>query len=141
MSLKLSVGITHKRNMGELHGAGRDMRKMIAEINQVYEPSLIVMDGLKVFTDGGPMTGELKKADIVVAGTDRVAMDAVGLAVLKTLGSNQNIMQTKIFEQDQIARAVELGLGIGRPEDIELVADDKISRDYAEQLQGVLLQG
>lgn len=141
MSLKLSVGITHKRNMSELHGAGRHMRQMIAEINQVYEPSLILMDGIKVFTDGGPMSGELKRADIVLAGTDRIAMDAVGLAVLKLLGSNDAVMHTKIFAQEQIARAVELKLGVERPEDIVLITGDKKSADYAEQLQEILLQG
>ena len=141
MSLKLSVGITHKRNMGELHGSGRHMRKMIAEINQVYDPSLILMDGMEVFTDGGPMSGELKRADIILAGTDRVAMDAVGLAVLKLLGSNDAIMRTKIFDQEQIARAVELKLGVGRPENIEIVTDDNKSADYADRLQEILLKG
>jgi len=141
MSLKLSVGITHKRNMGELHGSGRHMRKMIAEINQVYDPSLIIMDGMEVFTDGGPMNGELKRADIVLAGTDRVAMDAAGLAVLKLLGSNDAVMHTKIFDQEQIARAVELKLGVGRPEDIVFITGDTKSAEYADQLQEVLLQG
>ena len=141
MSLKLSVGITHKRNMGELHGSGRDMRKMIAEINQAYAPALILLDGMKVFTDGGPMTGEMKQAAIMIAGTDRVAVDAVGLAVLKEQGANKQIMQTKIFEQEQIARAVELGLGVGHPENIELLTDDPVSNNYAQRLREILLQG
>jgi len=127
--------------MGELHGSGPNMRKMIAEINQAYEPSLILMDGMEVFTDGGPMTGEQKRADIVLAGTDRVAMDAVGLAVLKLLGSNDAIMHTKIFDQEQIARAVELKLGIDRPENIEIITDDDKSADYAGRLQEILLKG
>ena len=105
MSLKLSVGMTHKDDMSELHGeVSRHMRQMIAEINQVYSPSLIVMDGMEVFVDGGPMTGKLKRADVMVAGTDRVAIDAVGLAVLKSLGANPQVMDTKIFNQEQIAR-------------------------------------
>ena len=141
MSLKLSVGITHKRNMGELHGSGPHMRKMIAEINQVYSPDLILLDGMEVFTDGGPMTGELKRADIIMAGTDRIAIDAVGLAVLKELGSNRQIMETGIFAQEQIARAVELGLGVRGPENIELLADDPASRTYAQKLQEILLKG
>jgi uncharacterized protein (DUF362 family) len=141
MSLKLSVGITHKRNMGELHGSGPNMRKMIAEINQAYKPSLILMDGMEVFTDGGPMTGEQKRADMVLAGTDRIAMDAVGLAVLKLLGSNDTIMHRKIFDQEQIARAVELKLGVGQPENIEIIADDKKSAEYADRLQEILLKG
>jgi uncharacterized protein (DUF362 family) len=141
MSLKLSVGITHKRNMGELHGSTKNMCKMIAEINQVYEPALILLDGMEVFTDGGPMSGVLKRADIIIAGTDRIAIDAVGLAVLKELGANRQIMQTKIFNQEQIARAVELGLGVGRPENIEFLTEDPLSSSYAARLQDILLQG
>jgi uncharacterized protein (DUF362 family) len=141
MSLKLSVGITHKRNMGELHGSTRDMRKMIAEINQVYAPALILLDGMEVFTDGGPMNGELKRADVIMAGTDRIAIDAVGLAVLKELGANRQIMQSRIFDQEQIARAVELGLGVSRPENIELLTGDPLSSRYAGRLRDILLQG
>jgi len=141
ISLKLSVGITHKQNMSELHSSFRSMRKMIAEINQAYSPSLIVLDAIEAFVDGGPMTGKLKRADVIVAGTDRIAIDAVGLAILKDLGSNEAIMGRKIFEQEQISRAAELGLGVSRPEDIELVAGDSDSRAYAGKLKGILLQG
>lgn len=141
MSLKLSVGLTHKRNMSELHTSFKSMRKMIAEINQAYTPSLIVMDAIEAFVDGGPSSGKRKRADLIIAGTDRIAIDAVGLAVLKDLGSNDAIMKNKIFEQEQIARAVELALGISRPDNIELVTDDNASRTYAEKLKGILQRG
>ncbi len=141
ISLKLSVGITHKRNMSELHSSFHNMRKMIAEINQVYKPSLILLDAIEAFVDGGPMTGTKKRADVIIAGTDRIAIDAVGLSILKELGSNSAIMEKKIFAQEQIARAVELGLGVSQPEDIEILTDDEKSRRYAEELQGILSKG
>ena len=141
MSLKLSVGVTHKRNMRELHTSFLSMRKMIAEINQAYTPSLIVLDGIEAFVDGGPMRGRQKRAEVILAGTDRVAIDAVGVAVLKELGSNRDIMDRKIFEQEQIARAVELGLGAAGPEEIEIVTEDGEGRKYAERLRSILLQG
>lgn len=141
MSLKLSVGITHKRNMTELHSSFRSMRKMIAEINQVYRPALILLDAIEAFVDGGPMTGTRKRADVILAGTDRVAIDAVGLTILKELGSNKNIMDRKIFEQEQISRASELGIGITRPEDIEIVTGDEVSNEYSEKLKEILLKG
>lgn len=140
MSIKNSVGITHKGNMAELHSSP-SMRRMIAEINQAYSPALILLDGIEAFVDGGPMSGLRKRADVVLAGTDRVAVDAVGLSVLKTLGSNRAIMETKVFEQEQIARAAELGLGASRPEDIEIITSDKGSRGYAEKLTAILLEG
>jgi len=141
MSLKLSVGITHKKNMPELHTSFLSMRKMIAEINQVYSPSLILLDGIEAFVDGGPGTGTRKKGDVILAGTDRIATDAVGLSILKELGSNKDIMGSGIFGQEQIARAVELGLGITRPEEIEILTDDDESHTYAERLKEILFRG
>jgi len=141
MSLKLSVGVTHKRNMSELHTSLRSMRKMIAEINQAYNPSLILLDAIEAFVDRGPAKGTKKRVDVIIAGTDRIAIDAVGLAVLKELGSNKAIMEKKIFEQEQIARAVELGLGVKQPEDIEILTDDRHGKIYAERLMEILLKG
>lgn len=141
MSLKLSVGVTHKNNMRELHTSFLSMRKMIAEINQAYKPSLILLDAIEAFVDGGPAKGTRKRADVIVAGTDRIAIDAVGVAILKELGSNEAIMDRKIFEQEQIARAVEIGLGISRPEEIEIVSDDENGKRYAKRLTEILLQG
>jgi uncharacterized protein (DUF362 family) len=140
MSLKLSVGTTPKRLMRELHRSP-DQRKMIAEINTAYSPKLIIMDGLEVFVDGGPSTGKKAQADVFVAGTDRVAVDAVGVAVLKHIGSNEAIMNSKIFQVEQIKRAVELNLGISAPGQIELVTPDEASRQYADTLETILSQG
>jgi uncharacterized protein (DUF362 family) len=141
MSLKLSVGMTRKRNMVELHSSFLSMRKMIAEINAAYEPALVLLDGIEAFTDGGPARGTKKRADVLLAGTDRIAIDAVGLAVLKDLGSNSAIRDTRIFDQEQIRRAVELGLGIAGPEGIDLVTDDSAGDSYAARLRAILDQG
>lgn len=141
MSLKLSVGLTRKQNMRELHTSLFSMRKMIAEINLAYKPSLILLDGIEAFVDGGPAKGIKKKADVIIAGTDRIAIDAVGLSVLKELGSNTAIMEKNIFLQEQIERAVELGLGAARPEDIEILTGDEDSKRYADRLTQILLKG
>lgn len=140
MSLKLTVGMAPKSLMRELHTSSHQ-RKMIAELNQPFKPKLLVMDGIEAFIDGGPMKGTLKRADVIVAGDDRVAMDAVGVAILKELGSNKAIMERKIFDQEQIARAVELGLGISGPEQIEFVTADKTGWEYAQKLKTILANG
>ncbi len=141
LSLKLAVGLTPKNLMRELHGSPDHQRHMIAEINQGYNPKLIVLDGVEAFVDGGPSRGTRKQANVFVAGTDRVAVDAVGVAILKDLGSNDAIMGTKIFQQEQIQRAVELGLGISGPNQIELVSPDKASKEYTKKLSAILLEG
>jgi uncharacterized protein (DUF362 family) len=142
LSLKLAVGVLEKKvRFPEMHASQDHMRHMIAELNYGFKPHLIVMDGVDIFVDGGPMTGKLVKAGVVIAGTDRVAIDAVGLAVLKHHGANEAIMSKKIFEQDQMARAVELGIGIKSPSQIEIVTADAESRDYAGKLREILAQG
>jgi hypothetical protein len=50
-------------------------------------------------------------------------------------------MSRKIFEQDQIARAAQLGLGVKAPDQIEIVTADADSRDYAGKLREILAQG
>jgi uncharacterized protein (DUF362 family) len=141
MSLKLAVGMTPKRLMREMHGDREHMRRRIAEINLGYKPAFIVMDGIETFVDGGPSNGTRVAGNVFVGGTDRIAVDAVGLAILKELGANAAIMDRKIFEQDQIQRAVELGLGVTGPDRIELVAADDASRAYADKIRARLAQG
>ncbi len=140
MSLKLSVGLTPKPVRRTMHRSP-DMRRMIAELNAGYRPQLIVLDGVSAFTDGGPSQGQLKAGNVMIAGDDRVAVDAVGVAMLKHLGANDAIMGRRIFEQEQIARAVELNLGAQSPADIELVAGDPESRALASRLEAILAQG
>jgi uncharacterized protein (DUF362 family) len=73
-----------------------------------------------------------------LAGTDRVAIDAVGVAILRYFGTTPAVSQGAIFEQEQIARAVELGLGVDSPAKIELLTDDPASAAYARQIQEIL---
>jgi uncharacterized protein (DUF362 family) len=78
---------------------------------------------------------------MMAASCDRVALDAVGVAALKDLGSTPEIMELPIFAQEQIAAAAELGLGAAGPGEIELVASDPAGREYARRLRAVLDRG
>jgi uncharacterized protein (DUF362 family) len=147
LSLKNSVGMVAKYGprdrynyMQELHGSPQQ-RRMIAEINQLYRPALIVMDGLEGFADGGPESGTLIRPQVMILGADRVAVDAVGVALLRMHGGNATISRGPVFEQEQIARAVQIGLGVKAADQIELVTDDPASRRIAEQVRQVLEKG
>jgi uncharacterized protein (DUF362 family) len=70
-----------------------------------------------------------------------VALDAVGVAILKFLGSNESITKPKIFDQEQIARAVELGLGASSPSEIDLIPADEKSQDYRDRILEILKKG
>jgi len=145
LSLKLHVGVVPTTRNGygymrELHGSPHQ-RKLIAEINAPFKPALIVLDGIDAFVDGGPMTGKRAKANVFLASTDRVAIDAVGVAILKSLGSNDQIMKPKIFEQEQIARAAQIGLGASSPAEIDLFPADDQSREFRDRVAELLNQG
>jgi len=145
MSMKLHVGVVPTSRHGydymrQLHSSPHQ-RKMIAEVNEPFKPQLVILDGVEAFVDGGPATGSRARGEVFLISTDRVAIDAVGVAILKLLGSNQNIMQPKIFEQEQIARAVELGLGAASPSEIEVAAADESSQDLRNRVVGILRKG
>ncbi|MFX1407188.1 MAG: DUF362 domain-containing protein [Promethearchaeota archaeon] len=134
MSLKNAVALVPKKFMSELHSS-RNQREMIAEINAVYKPDLIIMDGIIAFVDRGPMEGTRKEANIFIAGTDKVTIDAVGVAILRILGTTPEVSKGPIFEQAQIKRAVELGVGISSPDEIEFITDSEEAEKLVVQIK------
>ena len=148
LSLKLAVGMVPgglrtedgQPYMNELHSSPHQ-RELIAEINTAFKPDLIVMDGVVAFVDGGPHQGTRKEAGLMLAGDDRVAIDAVGVAILRMLGTTHAVSKGKIFEQDQIKRAAELGLGVNSADQIEIVTGDKESEAQAVEIRKILATG
>lgn len=143
LSLKNSVGLVPLAGypyMKELHSSPHQ-RQMIAEINTAYSPDLVIMDGVEAFVDGGPAQGTRVDAGVMLASTDRVAIDAVGVAILRLLGTTSEVSHGPIFAQEQIARAAELGLGVSSAGQIELVTKDAESQAFAEKARGILFGG
>lgn len=140
LSLKNAVGMVPRRNldgssyMSELHSSPHQ-RKMIAEINAAFEPALIVLDGVTAFVDGGPAAGTRKNANVMLASTDRIALDAVGVAILRILGTTSVVSEGKVFEQEQIKRAVELGLGASDASEIELLPASGEEKELANKIR------
>ena len=147
LSLKNAVGMVPFELPGGGYNYMTEMHtspffsSMIAEINTVYTPALVVMDGVRAFVDEGPTWGTEVEAGVILAGTDRVALDAVGVAILRYLGTTPDVSSGLIFRQEQIRRAVELGLGVGSPSEIEIVTDDAEGEAYAATIRTVLDQG
>lgn len=144
ISLKNSVGFAAKKVPGarhdymfELHRS-RHQRHMIAEINSSYKPSLIVLDAITAFTRGGPAKGNLVSPNLIIAGTDRIAIDAIGVAILRMFGTTKKVSKGRIFDQAQIARAVELGLGVSSPEQIDFITRDNKSDEIVAKLKEIL---
>ena len=144
MSLKNSVGMVAKYDpddgynyMSELHSS-RYQRHMIAEINTAYDPEFMIMDGIKGFSKGGPDTGTLIEPEVLIASGDRVALDAVGVAILRIYGTTGEVSKGDVFEQQQIARGVELGLGASGPDDIEVIPVNNEAQDICLIIQAHL---
>jgi uncharacterized protein (DUF362 family) len=148
MSLKNSVGVIAKDSvfdgygyMAEMHSSSH-IREMIAEINQLYTPELVVMDAIDAFVRGGPATGTLEHPGLILASTDRIAIDAVGVAILRTYDTTPEVAKGRVFDLGQIRRAAELGIGVDSAERIELVAaDDPSNRDAAQAVREILARG
>ncbi len=144
LSLKNSVGIVAKKvpggsynYMGELH-ISPYQRIMIAEINNHYNTDLILMDGMKAFVNKGPETGHVVEPNIIMLSDDRIAIDAVGVAILRHYGTTRDVSKGKIFELDQIKRAAELGVGVKSADKIDIVGLDAESESVAGELDQIL---
>ena len=74
----------------------------------------------------------------MLASSDRIAIDAVGIAILRMLGTTPEVSNGSIWSQAQIRRAADLGLGAVNPEQIELVTADRDSAQMAENLRPYL---
>jgi uncharacterized protein (DUF362 family) len=123
MGLKSQISITSDRDRRQLpHGQNWDVLfgNMIAESNLVYRPDFYISDATKCFVTDGPNRGTLREPGLVLASSDVVANDAVGLSLLKTLGTVPKIQEQSVWAQPQIKRAVELALGVKGREEITL---------------------
>ncbi len=137
LSLKNATALVPRTGysyMSELHSSPHQ-RKMIAEINATYKWDMVIMDGVTSFVDGGPMDGTRKEANVFIAGTDKIAIDAVGVALLRILGTTPQVSEGPIFEQEQIARAIELGIGISSFDEIEFLTDSPDSEKLVERIK------
>lgn len=144
LSLKNSIGLVARRIPGDDHDYMRELhqsehqRRMIAEVNAAYRPLAVVMDALEAFVDGGPDVGRKVAPGLVLASQDRVALDAVGVAILRRHGTTPEVSRGPIFGLEQIARAAELGVGARSADEIELVTRGAPAQDEARRLAEAL---
>jgi len=123
--------------MWELHSSPF-LRQMIAEINNHYNLDLVVMDGIKAFISDGPEKGKTVEPGLLLASKDRVAIDAVGVAILKMYGAKGKVGEADVFEQDQLKRAAELGFGVKSSDGIRLIPINSESKEAVEQIDQLL---
>ncbi len=140
--LKAFVGLISRdsRTFGENSFHTHNLPENIAELN-LCRPYLMkngtpgvtmnIIDATSIIIDGGPHNSifheEMKVAhpNMIIAATDRLAGDSVAVAILKYYGTKHGIdkdyLTTPVWQQRQLVRAAELGLGIDDPQRIEVI--------------------
>jgi uncharacterized protein (DUF362 family) len=141
LSLKNAVGCIARRVQNLNYDFANELqnsphqRSMIAEINKFFRTDLVVMDASEGFASGGPERGKLISPGVILASPDRVAIDAAGVALLRAFGTIPDVANGRIFDQEQIARAAELGIGISSADQIRLVPLDPRAEEVAAKMQ------
>lgn len=66
-----------------------NIHQALADLATVIKPQLTILDATRALTSGGPGgPGEVKKLNLIIAGTDPVAVDAYGVTVAPWYGQN-----------------------------------------------------
>jgi uncharacterized protein (DUF362 family) len=153
MSMKAFVGMSHHRSRREFHGTWKgegslfDQKRTssrrrgikkdpeqeaaelapfvnrIAELNLGITPALNILDGSKSFVFGGPSHGDTAEPNLVVASRDRVAADAVGVAVLKSVGTEERLQNRSVWDTPFLKHGIKIGLGIDSAAKLNLKAE------------------
>jgi len=104
MSMKGMMGLIYDRT--SFHNR-YNLHESIVDMVTVLKPHLVVMDGTRILSTGGPGgPGEVIPLDLVIASTDMVAADAQMVALGKWYGKKLEPRQVK-----HIRIAAERGLG------------------------------
>jgi len=113
--LKNFIGATHLKFRPYLIDTDH-WEELISEINIAYQPHLNIVDGTTIMIEGGPWEGTAVDTNLIIASGDRVAADIAGLEIIKSFGKWKMVTGKDVWEQRQIKRAVELGLGAKKGE-------------------------
>ena len=126
LSLKNMMGAL--ANKGSAHTGG--LSKSIVDLASVLKPSISVIDGI-IAGEGHETSADPVQMNLVIAGTDPVAVDAVGAAVM---GLNPvNVKHLRLTEN--------IGLGTCNLERITILGEpvDKVKRNLRRSLLSKLL--
>jgi len=108
MSMKTLVGAIHPIDRERMH-TSLNIQYKIAEIQTCTDKiRLSILDAREGFSDGGPDTGTLIAPGMVIAGKNITAVDAVGLALLRSIGTTTLLMLIKVWALLMIHRGAAI---------------------------------
>lgn len=127
------VTLSIKNMMGTMTPKGsmhRNLRKNIADLASIAKPSIAVIDGI-IAGEGHETSGNPIEMNLVIAGRDPVAVDAVGAAVMGV--SPETVKHLRYAEQK--------GLGTCNLNQIEVVGEtiERVRRKFRRSLSSRIL--
>jgi uncharacterized protein (DUF362 family) len=117
-SLKLAVGFMKPIERISLHLSF--IQEKIAELNTLFTPNLIIMDARKCFISKGPQEGEIKTPNLILASSDRIAIDVEGIKIIQSFKGN-SLYKFNPWQIPQIKRAIELNIGAKNENEYEVI--------------------
>ena len=126
LSIKNMMGVISPK--GSMHTR---LNKNIVDLASVVKPSIAVVDGI-VAGEGHETSGNPVEMNLVIAGTDPVAVDAVGAAVMSI--TPENVKHLRLAE--------EKGLGTCDLEQIEIIGEsiESVKKKFRKSLSSKLLR-
>lgn len=122
ISLKLAVGMLDSVGREWLHDGISHYEKLV-ELNLAYSADLIIADATKILVDKELTPSRIAKPGIIIAGGNRVACDAVCVALMKQFGVDR-VSNRDVLKHEQFVIAKNLDLGSPRLENIEFVTSN-----------------
>jgi len=129
-----TVTLSLKNMMGALASKGsmhtRSLSEKISDLASILRPSLSVVDGI-IASEGHETSGNPVEMNLLIAGTDPVAVDAVGAAVMGI--SPRDVKHLRLAE--------EKGLGTCDLEEITILGEpiEKVKRKFRRSLSSRLV--
>ncbi|MGC8961721.1 MAG: DUF362 domain-containing protein [Candidatus Bathyarchaeia archaeon] len=120
LSIKNMMGVMTPK--GSMH---INLHKNIADLASIVKPCVAVIDGV-IAGEGHESAGNPVKMDLVIAGLDPVAVDAVGAAV----------MMIPVEEVKHLRYAMEKGLGTCHLDQIEIIGEpiERVRRKFRRSI-------
>jgi uncharacterized protein (DUF362 family) len=153
IAMKAFVGMSHHRSRREFHSTYHDndlsdqkglksrrrrgvkpdpeaeaaavypLVARIAELNLGITPAMNICDGSTSFVFGGPSSGDTAEPKLIVASRDRIAADATGVAVLKSIGTEERLQSRSVWDTPFLKHGIKIGLGIDSVSKLNLKAE------------------
>jgi uncharacterized protein (DUF362 family) len=136
LGLKNVLGVIHAEDRarpGNLRSHDADkLHHQVAEIHSALRPMFTIIDAFDALVAGGPTpqsgrTPKIARTGIVIAGADVIAVDAVGIGLLRREAeSEEAVMRHPTWQSPILRAAIARDLGISGPQQLVWQADPEL---------------